>query len=127
MCEAHNPRVIDKCMRPLISWLNKKHCTVACCCGHKRYSMTIVVKEGIDMPVGQKNKIVYREILSQKIIPRKRRFYIKDKEGYYYIPEVSVYSLYIDDTNHFKYIKFKDGSMLISGGKNSCQRLRGGL
>ena len=28
------------------------------------------------------------EICSNKEIPRKRRFYVKDKNGYYYIPEV---------------------------------------
>lgn len=40
------------------------------------------------MPSGQQNKIVFREIISQKIIPRTRNFYKKDSEGYYYIPEV---------------------------------------
>jgi len=29
------------------------------------------------------------EICSGKTIPRKKRFYKKDKEGFYYIPEVS--------------------------------------
>ena len=80
-----NPR-IDKCMKPFIKWLRKKHLPVGC--GHGKYPVTVVVKEGIDMPIGQKNKIIYREIISQKIIPRTRNFYKRDKQGYYYIPEV---------------------------------------
>lgn len=40
--------------------------------------MTIVCKS----PFGH-----IEDICSGKIIPRKRRFYIKDSEGYYYIPE----------------------------------------
>lgn len=77
---------IDKCIRPLILWLNHKHITVASCCGHGKYPMTIIVKEG--QRDGVNNKIVFREIISQKIIPRTRRFYKRDKQGHYYIPEV---------------------------------------
>jgi hypothetical protein len=42
--------------------------------------MTIVVKSTWD-------KRAF-ELLSKTYIPRKKRFYIKDKKGYYYIPEV---------------------------------------
>lgn len=76
---------IDKCMKDFIKWLNEKHVTVACCCGHGKYNMTVVVKEGVRD--GLKREIIYREIFSQKIIPRKRNFYKKDKQGYYFIPE----------------------------------------
>lgn len=51
--------------------------TLACCCGHDKYSMTIVCKWG--------ENII--EIVSYKSIPRKKKFYRKDKQGYYYIPE----------------------------------------
>ncbi len=75
-----NPR-IDKCMRNLIRYL--KFCSnlkvVACCCGHGKYPMTIVVEW---MPEYK------REIISDTIITRKRKFYKRDKQGYYYIPEV---------------------------------------
>ena len=92
MCKKHNPRKIDECMKPLIRWLNNKHKTILSCCGHGKYPMTVIVKEGItirdkSIPTGKKNIIVYREIISQKIIPRKKRFYKKDKQGYYYISE----------------------------------------
>jgi hypothetical protein len=78
---------IDKCIRPFIKWLKNKHCIVASCCGHNRYPKTIIVKEYRGNAL--KREIVYLEIFSQKIIPRTRKFYKKDKRGYYYIPEVS--------------------------------------
>jgi hypothetical protein len=70
-------------MRPLIKYLKREgHHTVACCCGHSKYPMTIVVrwKSG--------KHVHYQELLSSTIIERTRRFYKKDSEGYYYIPEV---------------------------------------
>ena len=54
---------------------------LACCCGHKKYPMTIVVTNG---------KIIW-DLISNEIIPRKKRFYIKDKQGYYFIPEAVKY------------------------------------
>ena len=69
---------IDKCMKNLIEVLNSFGViTLACCCGHNKYNMSIVIEE---------NKEVV-ELLSQKTIPRTRNFYNKDKQGYYYIPE----------------------------------------
>jgi len=95
MCKAKRYKKIpntriDECIRPFIKWLKNKHIPVASCCGHGKYPLTVIVKEGVDMPVGQKNRIVYREIISQKIIPRTRNFYKRDKQGYYYIPELQV-------------------------------------
>jgi hypothetical protein len=75
---------IDKCMRPLIGFLrDSDYTTVASCCGHDKYPMTIVV-EFINNGIPE-----YRELLSGTIIPRNRRFYKRDNEGYYYIPEVT--------------------------------------
>lgn len=71
---------IDPCMYNIIKFLNYQGIkTLACCCGHNKYPMTIVVKLG---------KARIKEIFIGKGIPRKRRFYFKDKEGFYYIPEV---------------------------------------
>jgi len=82
MCLIHNPRKIDKCMLPIIEWLNTHNInTVACCCGHGIYPKTIIVEEK-DI----KNVTQYREIFSGRIIKRTKRFYKKDEEGYYYIP-----------------------------------------
>lgn len=52
--------------------------TFACCCGHGRYFPTVVVKYN-----GQPT-----EFYTGTKIPRKKRFYFKDKSGYFYIPEV---------------------------------------
>ena len=50
MCEVkkyHNTSNtrIDECMRDFVEWLSIKHRVVACCCGHKKYPKTIIVKE----------------------------------------------------------------------------------
>jgi len=81
------PSEIDECMITLmnnlnLSWNYKVSRIVACCCGHGKYPMTIVIE------INDKEK-TKMELFTDKIIPRKKRFYKKDKEGYYYIPEVT--------------------------------------
>ena len=74
-------RYVDKCMAEKILWHNSKDgkCrTLACCCGHGKYPQTIIVQIEGSLPF---------EIFSQKFIPRKRNFYRRDEDGYYYIPE----------------------------------------
>ena len=71
---------IDPCMKELLKHIHGW--VVACCCGHGKYPMTIVKKMGLS------NDIYNVEIISGKIILRKKRFYKKDKQGYYFIPEV---------------------------------------
>ncbi len=79
---------IDKCMNNIIENLNTmlrdEIKTVACCCGHGKYPMTIIVKN-TNWKAGECNF----EIFSGKYINRKRNFYKKDKQGYYYIPEIA--------------------------------------
>ena len=53
--------------------------TLGCCSGHEKYRTTIIIEE-------ENGKI--RELLSGVLIPRKRRFYVKDKKGFFYIPEI---------------------------------------
>lgn len=83
MCKLnkHNDgRNIDPCMKNLIKFLNHiKYKTLACCCGHGKHPITIVVKTDWNTAL---------ELLHDVEIPRKKRFYKKDKEGYYFIPEV---------------------------------------
>ena len=92
MCKAHNPRRIDKCMFNLIEKL-KNHLyeddvsVVACCCGHGKYPMSIIVREEVYIN-GIHSSFIIKDWMSGKEIPRKRKFYKKDSEGYYYIPEV---------------------------------------
>ena len=70
---------VDSCIRPLITSLtNHGYSTCASCCGHNRYPLTVVCKT---------DKGQFFELISGVDIPRKKRFYMKDSEGFYYIPE----------------------------------------
>jgi hypothetical protein len=91
MCKfANNTKQgkIDKCMVELIEnlkWIGlgsskeDKWETVACCCGHGKYPMSIIVKSPLS---------IYLELVSDTYLKRKKRFYRRDSEGYYYIPEL---------------------------------------
>lgn len=71
---------VDGCLHPIIVSLNREYAeTLGCCCGHGRYPKTIVIK---------KDNVI-QEYFSGVVIPRTRRFYRTDKDGYYYIPELS--------------------------------------
>ena len=71
---------IDPCIRKLINSLNNHGTkTLASCCGHGKYDMSIIVKYN-------DNEVF--DLISDTNIPRKRRFYKRDKQGVYYIPEV---------------------------------------
>lgn len=73
---------IDPCMRQVIKNLKELNVkTLACCCGHGKYPMSIVVDIGI---IG----LLPLEIFSNTMMERKKKFYKKDKQGYYFIPEV---------------------------------------
>lgn len=85
---------IDPCMRTLVKLLDyyisaRGVRVVACCCGHKKYPMSILIKgkDGSKM-FNRFTKYLVQDLVSGKIIPRKKKFYKKDKQGYYYIPEV---------------------------------------
>ena len=76
-----NPR-IDKCLILIINHLNKSNLkTLASCCGHGKYNSTIVVKDKIGNIFEFYSRI---SLLSKK----RNRYYKKDNDGYYYIPEV---------------------------------------
>ena len=71
-------RRLDPCIRILIDNMMDNCNTVASCCGHGKYPMTIICEMNGE----------YFDIVSDTEIPRSKRFYKKDKQGYYYIPEV---------------------------------------
>lgn len=78
----HN--IMDKCMKEEIKSLNSLGLrTIASCCGHKRYRKTIIIPMNKDGVQGG------FEIFTAIFIPRTRKFYKKDKQGYYFIKEVS--------------------------------------
>jgi len=72
---------VDKCLSGLLCFINGNTSfkTLGSCCGHGRYPVSIVCKSPFGFIV---------EICSGKIIPRTRKFYKKDENGYYYIPEM---------------------------------------
>ena len=81
MCLEHNPRRMDRCLVALIHVIRSGGIkTLGSCCGHGRYSMTVVC-------MGKDGKVY--EAMTGKAIPRKTRFYKKDSQGYYYIPEIN--------------------------------------
>lgn len=85
MCKKGNPSRIDKCMRGLIHRLNRLidsgHKIRACCCGHGKYPMTIVIESD------ETYYSHFYDLISGKTIQRTRRFYQRDKQGRFYIPE----------------------------------------
>ena len=86
MCKLdlkNDSRRIDNCMKNAIFILKKrfKINTGACCCGHGKYNMTIVIKD----------KLGVYELFSGEEILRKKKFYKKDMEGFYFIPEIKEY------------------------------------
>jgi len=71
---------LDKCMCSLIQSLSfNGYYTYGCCCGHGKYPMTIVC--------GNVHRERMFDLISGVDIPRNTRFYKKDKQGYFYIPE----------------------------------------
>ncbi len=98
MCEKTNYKdsntKIDKCMREEIKgWRRAIKLLnpylddlkiVACCCGHGKFSKTIILRLKVDGD----SEASYFDHFSGVEIPRSRNFYKRDKQGYYYIPEV---------------------------------------
>ncbi len=83
MCKfnpSNQGRRIDPCMKPLIKFLKKNMKPVSCCCGHGKYPMTVVIQNRIHIEM-------FKELFTDTLIPRQRRFYKRDENGYYYIPE----------------------------------------
>jgi hypothetical protein len=83
-------RKIDKCIKVFIKNLNECSIpTYASCCGHGKYPMSVIVKVHFSPANFYKQECgEYFDLISGVHIPRKKKFYKKDKEGYYYIPEV---------------------------------------
>lgn len=75
-------RRIDPCMRRLVKVLKREGYNILdCCCGHGKYPTSIVYNF-------LNCKKPARELISDKVILRKAKFYRRDAQGVYYIPEV---------------------------------------
>lgn len=85
MCKfnpKNDSRRIDPCMKPIVDFLSlylkEGYKPVASCCGHEKYHQTLIVEcNGAAM-----------DFCSGVIMRRKKKFYKKDSDGIYFIPEV---------------------------------------
>jgi hypothetical protein len=103
---------IDECME-WVGYINQKNLkVVACCCGHGKYPMTIVVKNHLGHTW---------ELISNKIIPRKRNFYKRDKQGYYFIPETIQSNQRICECSHKEWDEHKSSFYEYNGLKMVAQ------
>lgn len=88
MCEfdpRNDSRRLDPCMKSLMPLMKRSLEyssleVVACCCGHRKYPKTIIIKDNVSGRIF--------DLMSGKTIKRKKKFYKKDADGYYFIPEV---------------------------------------
>lgn len=83
---------IDPCMKDNLQFLQKFGFNIlASCCGHDLYPSTIVYQNS----KGEKfaaivPKTLPAYLLQQTVrMPRKKRFYKRDKSGMFYIPEIN--------------------------------------
>ena len=87
MCERSSYRKkpssrIDRCMTNLIDRMDgcENLQTIASCCGHGRYPMTIVARNQFGG--------IYEVMSDVPLRSTQKKFYKRDMDGYYYIPEV---------------------------------------
>ena len=92
MCKWYpsNENRIDPCLRKTIQFLQSfGFHTLACCCGHGKYKPSIVYQNS----KGERFAAIIPEHLPAYLLqgtikmPRKRRFYKRDADGVYFIPE----------------------------------------
>ena len=95
MCTKRNSRWVrlkgkkfrvDACIRDLIQTLNHKGFeTLACCCGHGKYPITIIYRHKSEDAL---NGNIYDLCSGWGIIGRKTKYYKRDKQGLFFVPEV---------------------------------------
>ena len=100
MCEKGCTQRIDDCLVNFVNEINtnSNYKTLACCCGHNKYPSTIVVKD-------KKGNIF--EYFSKIFLGKRKRnrYYKKDSEGYYFIPEVIKNAEVLKDNIWDKHLK----------------------
>lgn len=81
---------IDKCLRFLIEnlkgYIGDDIEIVGCCCGHSKYPMTLIMKH-YNLHISPDSFTII-DWCSNKEIKRTQKFYKRDEQGFYYIPEV---------------------------------------
>jgi hypothetical protein len=93
---------IDPCIKYFINFIRYLGLKpVASCCGHGKYPKTVIIEtKGFEGNV-------YYELLSGKFIPRKRNFYTKDKQGYYFIKETLNQDIKKEVKRHTRGVRIK--------------------
>jgi len=84
MCKwnKHGDTRIDPCMRIIVRNLNHLGIiTVMCCCGHGKYEPSLLVR----LP---KTKLILDLFSGITWMYKTKRFYKRDENGFYFIPEV---------------------------------------
>lgn len=86
VCIGNHKRALDPRMARLVEFVNKhtQFETLGCCSGHGKYPPSLVLQR----KTGKNGIEPIFELFSGKTIPRKKRFYLKNRSGYYFIPEV---------------------------------------
>jgi hypothetical protein len=90
MCEklSYCARKIDPCLVKEIEILNQSGFnTISSCCGHGKYNASVVVKDHLDLCYELYSGIQLNAY-DRKKKKQYNKYYKKDKEGYYYIPEL---------------------------------------
>ncbi len=95
MCEKTNlgepSREFDSCLIDEINelkteYFNRKFGTIMSCCGHGKYSKTLIVRNKISGAIFEWFSGI--RLYGTKRAKNKAPYYKKDSEGYYFIPEV---------------------------------------
>lgn len=83
---------IDPCMKQTLHFLEKFGFNIlACCCGHGKYPQTIVYQNsGGETFAAVVSKSLPAYLLQNTVrMPRKKRFYKRDLDGVFFIPEIA--------------------------------------
>ena len=80
-------RFLDACMVDVIRKLRDSGTeTIGCCCGHGKYPMTVVYRAANGNAIEYFSSTI---LLGKDGKPKRRKFYVLDDEGIYFIPEVT--------------------------------------
>ena len=87
MCKHHHKQNKDKCMKGLIKFIKDKtrFDPIMSCCGHGRYAPSLIVR---DPAVAEFSRCPFDIFSGVQFKHNQKKFYKKDKDGYYFIPEI---------------------------------------
>ena len=91
MCKwnKHGDTRIDPCMRKIVKFINQEtsYQTIMCCCGHKKEIPSSLIV--IDKRVAEFCNRPFDIFSGFQFKHNQKRFYKRDKKGFYYIPEIT--------------------------------------